>query len=349
MAEDNQTGFILPKPVYKQNFDWLQLSSKEWLKGDIVSMYGEKLEFDSEELGKQVVDWSEVHELRSKSWQSIRLNDGTVIEGYLVVENGNVSLHNQGVVSTYSLNDILSIAASSQNKSDLWDGYANLGFNLRRGNTAQLDYTFKIGAQRRSASARFHIDYIANYSKFEDQTSDEEKVTANRHRLSSTYDWFFDPNIYFRAADFELLSDEFLNINYRVRYGVAIGYQVLETGAISWGVNVGPSYQLTQYDDVVSNDSNSDKSAGLTLGTEINYEINSDIDYEFSYSVQIVNEDSGQYIHHLETGLKVNLSSDFNLDLMFYADRTEKPKADGAGNFPEQNDYRLVVSLGYTF
>jgi hypothetical protein len=35
--------------------------------------------------------------------------------------------------------------------------------------------------------------------------------------------------------------------------------------------------------------------------------------------------------------------------LTFFADRTEKPKADSDGNIPDNNDFRLVVSLGYDF
>jgi hypothetical protein len=340
---------LTPQPVFQQKFDWLKLSSDEWLKGEIVSMYDETLEFDSEELDLQTIDWEDVSELRSKNWQSIRLTNGGVVEGYLVIENNIVGIHKGSKSQSFAMNDILSIAASSQNEIDLWDGYADLGFNLRRGNTVQLDYTFKAGVRRRSSSGRFQADYLSNYSKFEDKNTKDDTVTANSHRLTSTYDWFFDPKIYFRATDFEVLSDEFLNINYRVRYGVAMGYHLIDSSKTSWDVNAGPSYQVTQFDDVDSEDSRNDKSFGLTLGTDFSYEVTSDIDYDFSYNIQIVNEASGQYIHHLDTGLEIDLSNDFDLDLTFYADRTQKPKADGSGGIPEKNDYRIVVSLGYDF
>lgn len=45
--------------VYKQEYDWIKLKSNEWLKGDIVSMYEDKLEFDSDELDLQVIDWED--------------------------------------------------------------------------------------------------------------------------------------------------------------------------------------------------------------------------------------------------------------------------------------------------
>lgn len=347
-AEPNE-NWQKPTPIFKQKFDWVKLTSDEWLKGDIVSMYDEELEFDSDELDLQTIDWEDVAELRSKNWQSIRMQDGTIAEGYLVIKEGKLSLVKDGETSHFELTDILSIAASGQNEFDLWDGYANLGMNLRKGNTVQFDYTLSAGIQRRSASSRFKADYIANYSKYEDQETKVKTVTANSDRLTSTYDWFFSQKIYLRAVDFEFLSDEFLNIDYRLRYGVAVGYHLIDSGDTTWDINAGPSYQKTKFLGVQDDDDDSENSPGLVLGTDFTYEISKDIDYDISYNVQIVNEASGKLIHHFETGIEVDLTSDFDLDLTFYADRTEKPKADGDNITPEQNDYRLVVSLGYDF
>ncbi len=348
-SADSIDDWQKPTPIFKQKFDWLKLSSDEWLKGDIVSMYDKELEFDSEELDLQTIDWDDVAELRSKNWQNIRMQDGTIAEGYLVVKDGKLSLVKNGKTTYFKLIDIISIAASGKNEIDLWGGYVNLGMNLRKGNTVQFDYTFSAGMQRRSASSRFKADYIANYSKYEDQDTQTNIVTANSDRLTSTFDWFFSQKIYLRAVDFEYLTDEFLNIDYRLRYGVAVGYHLIDTSRTTWEINAGPSYQATKFKDVQENENDSENSPGLVLGTDFSYEITNNIDYDASYNVQIVNEASGELIHHFETGLAVELTSDFDLDLILYADRTEKPKADGSDNTPEKNDYRLVVSLGYDF
>ncbi|RHW74815.1 YdiY family protein [Colwellia sp. RSH04] len=348
-AESDNSTWQKPTPIFKQEYDWLRLSSDEWLKGDIVSMYDEELEFDSDELDLQQIDWDDVAELRSKNWQSIRMIDGTIAEGYLVVKDGQLSLVKFGETKHFELANLLSIASSGKNERDLWDGYADIGINLRGGNTVQLDYTFAVGAQRRSASSRFKIDYTANYSKYKDQETDEKIVTANSDRLTSTYDWFFSQKVYLRAMDFELYSDEFMNIERRIRYGIAMGYHLIDTSQTTWDVNAGPSYQTTTFIEVQDGEKKKENSPGLVLGTDFTYEITSDIDYDASYSIQFVDESSGDYIHHLQTGLEIELASDFDLDVTFYADRTEKPKADADGKIPEQNDFRLVVSLGYDF
>lgn len=335
--------------AFKQEYDWLKLSSDEWLKGDILSMYDEELEFESEELDLQTIDWDDVDELRSKDKLSIRMVDGTIAEGYLVIKEGKLSLANDGIGKDFVLKDLLSIASSSKKEIDLWGGYLNLGANFRRGNTIQFDYTIAAGIQRRSSSSRYKADYTVNYSRFEDQKTGEESVSADSTRLTSTYDWFFSQKIFLRAMDFEYFSDEFLNVDYRVSYSVAAGYHLIDSSRTSWDVNVGPSYQITQFKNVAADEDNIETSPGITIGTDFSYEITSDIDFDISYQVQFVNEASGDYLQHFETSLEVELANDFDLDLTLYIDRTENPHPDDNGEIPEQNDYRFVVSLGYDF
>jgi len=65
-TEGGKPKWQKPTPVFKQEFDWVRLSSDEWLKGDIVSMYDETLEFESDELDTQTIDLDDIAELRSK-------------------------------------------------------------------------------------------------------------------------------------------------------------------------------------------------------------------------------------------------------------------------------------------
>jgi len=349
VASENIAFWQKPNIQFKQEFDWLKLASDEWLKGDIVSMYDEELEFDSDELDMQTIDWEDVVELRSKDVLSIRLVDGTIAEGYLVLKDGKLTLVQYGQGTNYKLSELISIASSEKNERDLWDGYIKLGANFRRGNTVQFDYNLNVGIQRRSSSSRFKVDYTANYSRFEDTNTNVESVTVDSARLASTYDWFFSQKIFLRTMDFEYFSDKFLNVDYRVSYGVGIGYHLIDNSRIFWDVNAGPSYQKTQFKNVSANENSSESSPGLSLGTDFTYEITSDIDFDTSYQVQFVSEESGEYLHHFETGLEIELSSDFDLDITLYLDRTENPHADEFGNTPEKNDYRFVVSLGYDF
>ena len=339
----------LPLSVYKQEYDWIKLKSNEWLKGDIVSMYEDQLEFDSDELGLQLIDREDIAELRSKDELSIRMIDGTIATGYLVIKDDKLFIVNDGVVKPFVLSKLLSIASSGEREIDLWDAYLSLGANFRAGNTVQFDYTAGAKIQRRSSTSRFKTEYNANFSRFEDKETGISTTTANSSRLTSTYDWYFSRKIFLRAMDFEHFSDEFLNVDSRLSYAIGAGYHLIDNSRTRWDVNIGPSYQKTQFSDVPANEESSETSPGLVLGTEFSYEFTRDIDFETSYQIQLVNEASGEYLHRFESGLKLDLANDFDLNIDLYIDRTETPRPDENGNVPKKNDYRIVITLGYDF
>lgn len=335
--------------VYQQQFDWLQLKSSEWLKGDILSLYDEQLEFDSVELGIQSIDISDISGLRSRHWQRILLLDGTEREGYLIINKGKLVIVRNSTSHDYPLSQLLSISPHAVNEIDYWSGSVDLGLNFRQGNTTQFDYTLAFSLLRKSTHSRLKINYLANFSRYEEQSSGQDIVTADSNRLTAYYDWFFAHDIYFRAMDFEYYADDFVNIDQRLRYGISVGYQVIDNKKITWSINAGPSYQVTKFNTVPSNEADKVSSPGLLLGSNFSYEVTSDINFEMLYDIQIVDGASGDYIHHLKTAFEVELINNFDLDVTLYADRTQKPKPDGEGNTPEQNDFRLVISLGYDF
>ena len=49
------TGFA-PKTPAPKEYDWIQLSSREWLKGDLLRLRREVVEFDSDELDDDAVE-----------------------------------------------------------------------------------------------------------------------------------------------------------------------------------------------------------------------------------------------------------------------------------------------------
>ncbi|MFD2167517.1 YdiY family protein [Thalassotalea euphylliae] len=338
-----------PRPKISQDFDWIQTTSGEWLKGDIIAMYDEELEFDSDEFGIQTIDIEDIAELRSKGVQSIRMDDGTIVEGQVVILDGKLKVIDTDRTYELPLKELLSIASAEDNELDLWDGEVNFGANFRKGNTETLDYTFSAEAQRRTSTSRLKADFVANFSESEDKDTGETTETANSRRLTAFYDWFFSQRIFFRAADFEYFADELGNIDYRATLGVGLGYHVVETDDIQWDVTAGPSYQQTRYIEVEPGEDDTENSSVLMLGTYFEWELTKDIDFETKYQVQIVSEEAGELIHHLQTGVEIELINDFDLDLTLYVDRVDKPRPEEDGRVPDKDDYRFVVSLGYEF
>ena len=345
VAEQTASKWVKPTPVFNQKFDWLKLTSDEWLKGSIITMYDDELEFDSDKFGQISFDWEDVSELRSRYDKQIRLADGRVVQGFLIVKDGHLSIISGGTEQHFPLDDLLSITSAADSRRNLWTFNIGAGLNLYRGNTNQLDYTTTASTQRSTPYSRFKIDFIASYSKAENVSA--ESITIESRRLTSSLDWFYTTKIFFRVLDYESFSDSQQNIKYRNTLGVSIGYHIINNKRLLWDTTLGPSYQKTTYTSEIATDS--EDSAAAAFSTSIEYKISSKIDYTLDYQLQFVSEESGKRNHHFQTGFEFDFTHNFDIDLTFYLDRVEKPLITTDEITPEKNDYRLVLSVKYKY
>lgn len=335
-----------PPPIFSQQFDWLKLKSGEWFKGDIISMYDDELEFESDEFDNLTFDWEDVEELRSRFDQQIRFDNGEVRQGFLVVKNNHVILISNGAEEHFPLSQLLSITSSADKRLSLWDGSISLGVDLKAGNVNQLDYIANFQVQRRTPYSRFNVNFIYNYSK--STINDESNVITDNSRLTSYFDWFYSSHLFFRVLDYEYYQDVQQNIQLRHTLGASAGYHIVQNKRLEWDVTIGPSYQTTAYYDLEKEEYNQD-SLVLALRTEFDYSFSSKIDYIFDYQLQFVESNSGKRNSYLKTGLELEVGHDFDLDVLFYVDRVAEPVAVVNDVKPKSNDYRLVVSIGYDF
>ena len=317
------------------------------MKGDIISLYDDELEFDSEEFDTQTFDWEDVKELRSRFDQSIRLRDNRVIEGFIIVKNGELRIISDGKEQIFPLSELLNITSSSESRLGLWDGKITLGANFLKGNVNQQDYTITSILQRRTTASRLRFDFLYNYSELEGDKGKENIIKANSRRFSGIYDWFYSADIFFRLIDLELFQDELQNIESRNTLGSALGYHLIDSKRVQWDITAGPSYQETIYIDSVTDDHQ--QSAVLSLNTLLEYELSGDIDFVFDYQLQFVNSESGSRLHNLKIGFSFDLAYDIDFDISLYIDRIAEPVSMASGELPKENDYRTVVSLSYDF
>lgn len=344
-ADEDMPVWKKPTPVFSQKFDWLQLTSDEWLKGDIIAMYDDELEFDSDEFGIKSFDWEDVSELRSRFDQQIRLADSRVVQGFLIVKDGKLTLISGGTEQHFPLSDLLSITSAADKRIDIWDMKISVGVDINQGNSNQIDYLLTAEAQRRTPASRLKADFTFNYS--ESSENNTTRVTDNSRRFNTYFDWLYSADIFFRVVEYENYSDLQQNIDERHSIGTSIGYHAINSKRIEWDFTVGPSYLKTQYNAEVGGDS--DAGAALSFSTLLEYQINSRIDFTFDYQMQFVSEKSGSNTHNLKTGFEFEFIDDLDIELFFYLDRIANPVEPSTGVTPESNDYSLVLSVGYKF
>lgn len=323
--------------------DWLKTQSGEWVNGEIISFYDGKVEFDSDEFGLQLIDADDVSEIRSQYAFSVRLNAGRIYTGRLELSNDVLQIH-QGLKSErVYFSNVLTMVPFGENRISLWSGSVNLGANFRRGNIKQNDTNLRVQLKRRSNLNRLRLDYLVNRSERTNSQGDKE-TTVDNQRLNLSLDWFFANNVFVRAFEYEYFSDPFSNIEERATYGVGLGYHLYDTNTLDWSISGGPSYQNTLF----SSDNRRETSGALTLGMLLDWELSKRLDFKFDYQVQFLREEVGGRQHTLKTGFDVELTKNFEMDLLFYVERNDNPTSSN-GLTADKNDYQIIVSVGYEF
>lgn len=341
-------------PPIDSDFDWIQLTSGEWLKGDLKVLYDYTLEFDSDELDLLEFDFEDVKQLRTRGMKTLFVEgengprDTSVLRGVLVIKGDQVTLLRSEHEVSIPRERVISIAGGKQRERDYWSGSASIGINARGGNTETADTTVMANLKRRTAATRFNTDYLANYSSTTIGGTNSTE-TANNQRLTGFYDRFLTSKLYWQVLAGEYYRDPFTNIDGQYSIAMGGGYEMVHTSKTEWGFNIGTGYQEQKFVSVEVDKDDSARSPFITAGTLFDHEVSGSIDYLFDYSLRVLNEDNGQYTHHMLTKLSFDLIKDFDLDISLIWDRIEKPQAAADGTVPKQDDYQLIVSLAYDF
>ena len=164
LAEDIPEGPVWSGDPLPSQYDWVLLTSGEWLKGDLIAMYDDELEFDSDEMGVMTLDWADITEVRTKQAQSLRLTDGRILEGQLFIDANSITLYQADGPVTVPRSKMHTLASANTGERDFWSGKITLGANLRSGNTQQDDYSFFFKSQRRTSLTRLKNEYNGAYS-----------------------------------------------------------------------------------------------------------------------------------------------------------------------------------------
>src|SRR5678815_4820894 len=215
-----------PPPPPPDMFDWIQLKSGEWLKGELIALYDDKLEFDSDELDNLTFDWDDVRQVRTGRVVQVRFM-GRTLTGGLVIDANTVQVLGD-TTQQFDRAQLISITPGEPKEGSYWSGNVTLGFNLREGNSEQVEANSLASVRRRTVKNRIVLDYAGNYN-----LTDETTVTNNQ-RANVGVDWFVTARFFVRPIVVEYLHDPFQNFANRWTIGAALGYQLVDTSRISW-------------------------------------------------------------------------------------------------------------------
>lgn len=332
-----------PSPPPPDEFDWIQLTSGEWLKGELKVLYRDKLEFDSDKLDLQIFDWEDVKLIRGHQRFSVRFQGPFTVNGFLEVTENKVFITVGDDRKEYDRHKLVAIAPGAPREINYWSAKISFGLNVSSGNTDQLQYNSKWYIQRRTSASRFVLDYLGNFSRTDNVD------TVDNQRLNSYFDWFKTRKYFFRVIFGEYYRDPFQNIQNRITVGTGIGYNLIDTSRITWDVSAGPAYQATRFSSVEPGQRSSESTPAFVAGTYYKNELTNWLDFIGQYSFNIVNEKSGSYTHHAIVTFETEITDVLDFDVSLVWDRTQTPRPKTDGTVPDKDDYKTIFGIGVDF
>ena len=329
----------------KVKADWVQLVSGEWLRGVIISLHKDRLEFDSNKLDEQDIKLEDIKYLKSARAYSLRFEDnsrlGHQTTGLLEINGDDVHVISDYEDEHYRRENLISIASGDETELSYWKAKATLSLNIRRGNTNQTDFASQINATRRTTLSRLSFKYLGNFS------STESVETTNNHRINLNYDIFLNRRLFWSAIFSEYFRDPFQNIDYRVLAGSGLGYNLVDTGETEWQISGGPGPKKTRFGTIEADRDKIENTPFLAFKTEYTTELNSKVDLIGNYSINLANKASGGYTHHAIGTVETELTDLLDFDVSLVWDRIQYPAKTASGVTPDKDDFKLLVGLSF--
>ena len=342
-TSEEQAAWTPPVPP-PDDFDWIQLNSGEWLKGELKVLYDDNVEFDSDELGLLNIGWGDIKQVRGHADHSVHFEgqEEDVVGNFQVIDD-KVLIGSGEQTREYDRADLVSVVHGTPKESNYWSAKFSAGLNISEGNTDRRDLNLMLNVKRRTAESRFLTDYLGYYSESQGIKTDDN------HRLGSTYDIFKTRRFFWRPLLAEYFRDPFQNIANQITIGAGAGYQLIDTSKTEWSIAAGPAFKHTQFETVEPGESDSESTVALWAGTDYDRELNSKMDLILGYSTVIGNQQSGGYTHHAIATLETELLSWLDFDTSLIWDHIQNPTRDSDGAIPEKDDFRFVIGLGLDY
>ncbi|MFW2387637.1 MAG: DUF481 domain-containing protein [Polyangiales bacterium] len=325
---------------FGDTFDWVQMVSGEWIKGNIARMRGDTMEFDSDKLDMLYLDFADVSLVHSPQVNTYVFNDRSSATGPAVITAEQVIVQTEEGTKTFPRSELESIV-EGQKERDWWSMKLRFGLTLNKGNTDQLTYDINFNTRREDRMTLLDLNYNASFGR----TGGVQNV--NRQLGEFLFNVFLGSRWWVTPAFGQLFNDRFQNIRFRATPAAGAGVHIVDMAKVKWDFMTGIGYQYLNALNPVVGVGNPQNDAFIPLYTYWDFDITGDIDFTVSWLTNLVVTTIGNTNHTGRAELAIELTSVLDLDLAFLYLRTEQPlqPADPAAPAIEKNDYQLVVGI----
>jgi len=327
---------------FGDTFDWVQMVSGEWIKGNIDRMRDDLMEFDSDKLDMLKLDFADVALVHSPQVNTYVFDDRISATGRAVITADTIIVETDEGTKTFPRSELESIIEGEKEK-DWWSMKLRFGLTLNKGNTDQLTYDIMFNTKREDEMTLLDLNYNSTFGR----TNGVQNV--NRHLGEFLFNVFLGSRWWVTPAFGQLFNDRFQNIKFRATPAVGAGVHMIDAPKVTWDFMTGIGYQYLNYKDISASPgvTNPQNDGFIPLYTYADFDITGDIDLTLSWLTNLVFTTIGNTNHTGRADLAIELTKVLDLDIAFLYLRTEDPAPppDPLAPAIKKNDYQLVFGI----
>lgn len=339
MGDDFEPPEIGPGP------DWVWMKNGEWLQGDIDGMTDDSIEIDSDEFGVQKLDLGDVYAVVGFRLHTFMFEKRKIVVGSFAIVEGVLKIRSTSGVQTFEAAEVLRAVQGEPRERNFWRGKLSVGITAQSGNVDQFDFSGLADFTRESTITRTNLKYNGAIGELNGDRS------ANNHRGTAKLDVLLTRRFYVTVPSFEVFTDEFQNIDWRIVPAVGLGYKLWDSGRFEWDAEAAVGYQYQKFASIpVGSGDDTEGTAAIIFRTFFDTDVTNDIEWSGEYKINLGVPDTSKTNHHALTTISYDLFWDLELDFTFVWDRNESPvPPDDTSPPPVKNDFRYTVGLGWDF
>ena len=329
---------------FGDTFDWVQMVSGEWIKGNIKRMRDDSIEFDSDKLGMLYLDFDDIALVHSPQVNTYVFDDRVSATGRAVITGDQIIVETTDEGTKVFPRSELESIVEGEKERDWWSMKLTFGLSLNKGNTDQLTYDIKFNVKREDRMTLLDLNYNGMFARTDGVQS------VNRHLGEFRFNVFLGSRWWVTPAFGQLFNDRFQNIHFRATPAAGAGVHIFDTPNAKWDFQTGVGYQFLRYEDVslTPDQKNPQNDVFIPLFTWWDFDITGDIDLSLSWLTNLVVTTIGNTNHTGKADLAIELTSVIDLDIAFLFLRTEQPAPPADPTVDpaiKKNDYQLVVGI----
>jgi len=344
--------------------DQITLKNGDHLSGTVVKSDGKTLLLHTDFAGDVTIQFASITQISTEKDLHISTSDKKTVVGPVTGSNGKLEVATKsGAVEVPEANVALIRNDAEQAAYDKslhpgllhgWNGGANVGFSLARGNSQTENLALAVNAVHATLNDKFTASVSSIYTQNDLAVAPSSTTVANLVQGGVRYERNINPRIFaFVGADF--MSNALQELDLRSVYGGGLGYHAVNTPNTTLDLLGGLNYTHETYSDgpevspptvppTLVSYGVTNRFAALTLGQEFMHKIHASTVLTESLYFYPDLEDTSQYRGTFNFGTVTKISNWLGWQNQFGDIYVSNPPT-GA----KKNDVVFTTGLNFTF